>query len=233
MFLRWRKTWALWLPGILVPLLTGAATPDLNGAIWRPIDSRTELRQANGSPPPLLPEARKKYEENRAARRRGQTDFDPAERCVAPGVPRLLLQNMPFEFLQRDERIFIHYQWNRLVRVIDMNIAQPEPYGPLLLGQSVGRWDGGTLVIDTISLDDRTLLDDAGMPHSDALHVIERYRLMNEGRTLQLALTIDDPKTFSKSWEARLRFRRDAGDRIEEDVCVERKGVVFWKGDKS
>jgi hypothetical protein len=212
---------------LLPPWLSAA--PDLNGALWYPISPPAALRPIKGGPVPLLPDAKALYERNRVARKSGNLAFDPTERCQAPGLPRLLLQRQPFEFLQRSERIFIAYQWNRLVRVVDMDVSQPEPIGPTYLGQSVGRWEGDALVVDSISFNDTTLLDDAGMPHSDELHLTERYELSRDGRRLQLRLTIEDPKTFSQPWETALNFRREQAGRLSEDICVERKGVTFWK----
>lgn len=202
---------------------------DLNGGIWYVENPPHALRPIDGSRAPLLPDAQRIYNDRIAARNQKNLDFDSTEKCKPPGIPRLLLQPQPFEFLQRSERIFVVYQWNRLVRVIDMDVPQPESLGPTYLGQSVGQWQGNTLVVDSQSFNDTTLLDDAGMPHSDELHIVERYTLSPSARRLTLRIRIDDPKTFSRPWETVLHFKRDPTGRLAEDVCVERKKITFWK----
>jgi hypothetical protein len=209
-----------------------AAPLDFNGVIWYPVDPEAALTTADGSPAPLLPAALEIYKEHRRSIDAGNVDFDTMRRCQPPGLPRLLAQAMPFEFLQRDEVVFITYQWNHLVRVIQMNIAQPEPVGPTYLGQSVGYWDDGALVIDTIAFNDKTFLDDFGMPHSDSLHLTERYRIDDESGRLHLQMTIEDPQTFSKPWQSEFEFRAERGGRLQEDICVERENVVFWTRDE-
>jgi hypothetical protein len=220
--------------GILSCLIGTQAlsAPDLNGSIWYPVNPPGQIRDLSGKPPPLLPVAKATLAKHVAARKAGKLEFDTTERCLPPGLPRLLTQPMPFEFLQRDERIFIAYQWNRLVRVVDMNVPQGEVYGPQFMGQSVGKWEDDSLVIDSVGFNDSSLFDDAGAPLSEDLRLIERYRLSADGQTLNLTLTVADPKTYSKPWQTKLSFRREAGGRLAEDVCVERKGVIFWKPKK-
>jgi hypothetical protein len=223
-----RRAWAL------ICLLAGStslsAAPDLNGVIWHPVNLSAQLESADGRRVPLLPEARKAYQQHQAQRKQGDLNFDLTERCQPPGLPRLFAQPQPFEFLQRDERIFISYQWNRLIRVVDMNVPQAEVLYPTFLGQSVGAWQGNTLVIDTIGFNDATLLDDLGMPHSDALHLTERYQLSNNGKQLTLRVTIDDPQTFEHPWDTVFHFKAERQGRLDEDVCVERKKLEFWQG---
>ena len=145
-----------------------AATPvspagDLNGGIWRVQIKSGDVRPLlGGRLPPLLPAALAAYRDRLAAKAGDRGKFDTMERCNAPGVPRLLLQGRPFEFLQRDDLMLVHYEWNRLLRVVEMNVEHSEVAGPLLLGQSVGRWEGRTLVIDSNGFTDTTLLDDSG-----------------------------------------------------------------------
>lgn len=221
----------VWAVLCLFGVAQAEAAPDLNGVIWHPLNPPTQLRSADGKPVPLKPEARKLYEQHQAQRKQGDVQFDLTERCQPPGLPRLLTQNQPFEFLQRDDRVFIAYQWNRLVRVIDMNVPQSEDAYPKFLGQSVGQWQGDTLVIDTLSFKDVTLLDDAGMPHSEALHLTERYQLSENGQQLQVRVTIDDPETFTRPWDTVLTFKAEKNGRLGEDVCVERNKLEFWRGE--
>jgi hypothetical protein len=88
------------------------------------------------------------------------------------------------------------------------------------LGDSIGRWDGDTLVVDTIGFNDRTWLNDAGAPHSDDLHTVERYHLLDRGKYLELKVTAEDPKVLTKPYTyTRYYQRRDT--ELAEDSCQE------------
>jgi hypothetical protein len=221
------------LAAILMSCWAGvqAAPPDLNGGTWRVARAASTLRTVAGKRPPLLPMANLVYEQHLSAHRAGDLSWDDTEKCLAPGVPRLLLMGGSFEFLQRPEQIVIAYQWNHLVRTVDMNIAQPQVVGPTYEGQSVGRWDGGTLVIDTIGFNEATVLDSSGLPHSDALHVVERYTPSSDRQSMQVRISIDDPNTYSAPWETTLSLQHERNGRIAEDFCLERKGIK-WAGRK-
>jgi hypothetical protein len=94
---------------------------------------------------------------------------------------------------------------------------------------TVARWEGPTLIVDTNGFNDSTFLDAGGMPHSDQLHVVERYELDRSGNQLTALITLEDPATFSAPWDTQVRFRRLRGVRIPEDVCVERLGLKQYQ----
>lgn len=200
-------------------------------AVWQIGEPVFELKTPDLEEPPLRPEARALYDRNRQSRLAGDLSYDSTTQCLPHGVPRLLFEEMPFEFMvqQEPDYVGILYQWNRLVRIIEMDREHYEPLGPTFLGQSVGRWEGNTLVIDTNGFNDSTLLDAAGMPHSDQLHVIERYSLSADGDQLQVELVIDDPIVFLSPWTTRALFDKQEGKRIQEDVCVERLGLEQYR----
>jgi hypothetical protein len=217
---------ALFLGAVLLAMSCSAqaAPPDLSG-VWK-IEPQPSIRTTRGEIPPLLPQARQIYEQRARARKTGDTSFDPAARCKPLGEPRILFEPGSFEILQRPELITFLFQWNRMVRFVAMSQAQSEPLGPTYFGQSVGKWEGDSLVIDVIGIHATTLLDAAGLPHSEALHLTERFRL--EGRqSLEAKITIEDPKTYSRPWEIATEFRKQpARTRIPEDVCVERLKIA-------
>jgi hypothetical protein len=99
-----------------------------------------------------------------------------------------------------------------------------ENIGPEYLGQSIGHWEGEVLVVDTSGYNDKTWLDDSGLPHSEGLHTIERIRL--KGRNLlEDRLWITDDQIFAQPWSATLYFRRHAGVIVKEDYCLGRLGL--------
>ncbi len=219
----------VWLVACGSAVAATTQTPDLNGGVWRTVKPTDELRTTKGQLPPLLPEARALYEKHRTAAKSGDRSFDITEQCKPPGLPRIYALPGAFEFLQRPEQIAIMYEWNRLMRLVDMNVPQPELIGPVYLGQSVGHWEGNTLVIDSIGFVGTTLLDGAGLPHSDKLHVVERFTVSGNGQQIKARFMIEDPAMYASTWETELQFKREPKGKIREDICLERKQIDWGK----
>ena len=148
--------------------------------------------------------------------------MDPIINCLPHGPTRILTgNNHPFEILQVPGRVLIHFERDHLVRQIFMDgRAHPNDRAPGWMGHSTGRWEAGTLVVDTVGLNDLTWLDAAGHPHTDALHVVERYRRIDHD-TLEVELTFDDPKAYTKPWTVRQLFKFHPEDEIREDFMCE------------
>jgi hypothetical protein len=195
------------------------AHPDLTG-VWAITAPVPVLKTDKGEPPPLKPEAQAVYDAHRAAGARGDYSFDGLTRCLPPGLPRLMLMREPFEILQKDKVIYFVHQLNRLPRRAYLDEALPTDVDPHYLGYSVAHWDGDALVIESAGFDDGTLLDPAGLPHSDMLHLTERYVLSKDGRHLSATFQIDDPATFTHPWAAQAEYVRRKGYELPEDVCA-------------
>jgi len=196
-----------------------AEGPDLSG-VWLLDGHVGAVKTSDGTAPPLLPAARAVYDRHRAAAAHGDYSFDGLTRCLPPGLPRLMLVHEPFEILQKPKVLYFVHQLNRLPRRVYLDEALPADPDPLYLGYSVGHWDGGTLVVESTGFLDSTLLDNSGLPHSDALHLTERYQLSADGRHLHLHYTVEDPKTFSAPWSADASFTRQKGLELTEEVCA-------------
>lgn len=215
------------LLGAALPLgmAQAATTPDLSG-FWQPSATVTTLRTATGEAPPLAPAAKKLYDQRVAAAARGDHSYDNELGCRPPGLPRLMAESA-FEIGQTPRDIVFLYQWNRLQRPIAMRSKHDDfdhAY-PYYLGHPIGTWQGDTLVIDSIYFNTDTVLDASGLPHSDALHVVEHLKL-KDASTLEDTVTIEDPKTFTQSWQTVLTYQRMSADaRLPEDVCVQRLGL--------
>jgi len=126
--------------------------------------------------------------------------IDPTSRCVFPGVPRVNTSPYPMQIVQLPDKVIFLYEYMHNYRVIYTDGRGHRPaWEPSLMGDSIGRWDGDTLVVDTVNLTDRTWLDDHGNRHSDALHVIERWRRAGANE-LSYEETIDDPKFYTRPW---------------------------------
>ncbi len=100
-------------------------------------------------------------------------------------------------------------------------MPKPDDLDPTFMGASVGRWDGDRLVVETSGFNTRTTLDRSGLPHSDALRLVERFRLIDQGRRLEDRVTITDPKTFSRPWSATVVFDRRPDLEPKEYLCSE------------
>ena len=145
---------------------------------------------------------------------------DPViSRCAAEGFPRALLGG-PFEIIQIPGRVLMLWEHRDSLRQIWMDGRKHPEDAYLWMGHSTGRWDGDTLVVDTVGLNDHTWLDDAGHPHSDALHVVERIRRTNPS-TLQIGLLFEDPKTFTEPFRGRLEYQLRPGAHLEENILCE------------
>ena len=196
-----------------------AAPPDLSG-VWFIASPVGALKTAEGQAPPLTPEAKTVLEAHRKAAAKGDFSFDGTTHCLPPGLPRLLLMREPFEILQKPKAIYFVHQLNRLPRRAYLDEALPSDVDPHYLGYSVAKWEGDALVVESNGFDDSTMLDNAGLPHSEGLHLTERYSLSQDGKHLHLGLTIEDPKTFTKPWSARADYVKRPGYELQEDVCA-------------
>lgn len=217
------KRFAMYVAGALpvlaaTTLAQAASLPEMTGP-WVLSAPLKALKTVDGKPPPLNAEGQKAYAKNKA-----DPQSDPLASCLPPGIPRTLLQaGFPFSIIRGEDFTGMMFQWNHLPRVIYMNVQHFENIGPTYLGQSVGHWEGSTLVVDTNAFNERTWLDDSGLPHSDQLHVVERYALKG-ANTLEDNLTIEDAKYYSKPWSVKLSFTKKPGAIVQEDYCLGRTG---------
>ena len=125
--------------------------------------------------------------------------------CDPVGVPRIYLVPTQFRFVQTPDIVYILYQYGPTWRPIAMNRGHRKDPDPTWWGESIGRYEGDTLVIDTIGFNDKTWIDHVGRPHSEELHLVERFRRINHD-TLQMDLVFDDPKAYTKTWTGKRVF---------------------------
>ena len=156
---------------------------------------------------------------------------DPEGYCLPPGIPRMMNTPFPMQIYQLSDRILQVYEGGaHMWRVIYMDGRQhtpPDKWNPTYLGESIGHWEGDTLVVDAIGFNDRTWLDSSGHPHTELLHVVERYTRENED-SLHYQATIDDPGAYTKPWSVGWHVRWRAGWEPYEYICQENnKDVVI------
>ena len=228
---------------------TGAArgTPDLSGvwdlpgatnrstagpgAVAEVPDSQrrgTVPRQGfSAEEPPMQPWAAAKYKQARqgvsSLYQSGGDEFDPTHSCFPHGFPRIYTTPRPFEISQAARTVFMLFESDHWLRRIHTDgRSHPEGYPITWMGHSVGTWNGDTLVVDTIHINDRSWwLDNLAHPKSDALHVIERFRRPNQN-TLEIDFTFDDPKAYTRPWTGKKVFAlAEPGYEVLEDVSCE------------
>ncbi len=182
----------------------------LNTAAWDIQDHQARLGVpagqgvVDGNEIPYQPAALAKKRANFEAR----ATADPESKGYLPGVPRIMYMPFPFQIFQATDQVVMVFEYDRGVRTIYTN-GTPHPRGPLnwWLGDSRGRWDGDTLVVDVVYFTDETWFDRAGNFHSDALHLVERYTPVGPDH-INYEVTVEDPQVFTRPWTMRMLLYR-------------------------
>jgi hypothetical protein len=164
---------------------------------------------------PYQPWALAKKAENFANRAKA----DPLAKCFMPGVPRIMYLDFPFQIFQTRDHIAITFEWSQVYRVIYTNNTKPRAGFDFWMGDSRGRWEGDTLVVDVTNNNDQTWFDMAGNFHSEALRLTERYTL-RDADTIQYEVAIQDPKVFTRPWKISMPlYRQKDMNRVLEYQC--------------
>jgi hypothetical protein len=167
--------------------------------------------------PPYQPWAAKKALESYNRR----AIDDPMARCLSVGVPRVTLIGLfPMQIVQTPQQVIMLYELMHAFRVIPINGTHPEDLEPTYMGDSVGHWEGDTLVVDVIGFNDKTWLGAVGTFHSEDLHVVERYTRVDYN-TINYEVRLEDPKVFTKPWNQHSTIMLRNGTRLREYECVE------------
>jgi hypothetical protein len=194
--------------------------PDLSG-IWRAADGKWLANLAvDAGEPPFQPWAAELYKERVATRGRDR----PSGRCLPHAVPdNMMVRSGPFKIIQTPGVIVLLFEeMNHFRQIFTDGRNLPENAEPSWFGYSIGRWEGDTLVAETIGFHDRSWLDNPGLPHSDAMRVIERFTRRSFGR-LDIDITIDDPKAYTRPWTANARFEALPDQELLESICENEK----------
>lgn len=208
-----------------------ASKPDLSGVwTWAAGKGEGGRNRFSMMEPPLQPWAVEKYKANRAGTKDpeepGLEKTDPSTYCFPSGVPRNMMGSLyPFEIVQNPKqnsnRVLILVEADNMVRQIWMDGREhPKgwPFG--WLGHSTGKWEGDTLVVDTVCRNGKTWVEIGGTPNSDALHIVERMRLIDSD-TLEIEFLFEDPKAFTKPWGAKRLYRRRTDLELAENIACE------------
>ncbi|HET6144346.1 MAG TPA: hypothetical protein VFE02_12630 [Candidatus Acidoferrales bacterium] len=207
-----------------IPDLSGLWDPDFHGPEGTRINTwdSSDPYAAHPEQAPMTPWAAEKFKDARppfGARQTYDNTNDPVQRfCDPAGIPRIYFYPWLINIIQTPKTVYILYEYSKVWRAIAMNTEHPKDPDSTWMGDAVGKYEGDTLVVDTIGFNDKTWLDQAGHPHSDALHVIERFRRRNQGK-LELNVTIDDPKAYTRTFSATKMYNHSDGP-VGETLCA-------------
>ncbi len=170
--------------------------------------------------PILQPHAAEIVRANGEADFAGHGHYTPTQLCRPSGVPNVMNILGKFQVLQTPEMVTLLYERDQTARYIYLNEKHSENIEPSYFGHSVGHYEGDQLVVETIGLNDKTPTDRFGPPHGESVRVVERYRIIEEWRTLEVHITVTDPDNFTMPWTARASYSRTNGDWVKF-ICAE------------
>ena len=189
------------------------------------------LKTVDGKWPPMLPWAAELLEKRIKDSQAGLPFANTLALCLPGGIPLMLFgAAIPVQILGTPGQVAMLFMEGNRFRVIPLNASHPADVDPSYMGDAVARWEGDTLVVDTVGIKDNTTLDQIGMPHTEQLHVVERYRRTGEN-SMEIRVTIDDPGTFTQPWEARVNYKlAPVGTRMTEDICENNRNLPDEQG---
>jgi hypothetical protein len=158
----------------------------------------------------------------------GKMPFSARASCMPSGVPAFMMAVVePIHFMQTPKQVTMIFSGDAQVRRVYLDVPHSANVKPSWYGESVGHYEGDTLVIDTIGMNDKTFVDNYRTPHTEKLHVVERWKLIDDGKVLEVNFRVEDPDTFNEPWSAIQRYRRAQPRQLGEEACAENNTQLF------
>lgn len=200
-------------PGPVRSVVAAGAGADDGGAVYRQGDHTAAI---------LQPWAAEIVRAHAQSERDGKSVRSAKETCSPMGVPYILQLNLRAQITDDGKQIVFLYEQLMQPRFVRLNATHPANPKPSWYGDSIGHWEGDTLVVDTVGIDKRSWVDAFGTPHTDKIHVVERYNL-RDPNTLEVLLTVEDSGAFTTPWSAVVAYRKDrsTAESFTEIVCAE------------
>lgn len=159
----------------------------------------------------------------------GKLQFTASSSCLPPGTPAFMATGGPFLIVQAPDKVVLIDESGPVVRHVYLNVPHSPNVKPSWNGESIGWYEGDTLVVDTIGMNSKTVVDRFGTPHTDKLHVVERWRVIDQGLTLRVDIEVDDPDTFYQPWKTYQLLRR-TDQSMYSEICAENNRNLFDYG---
>jgi hypothetical protein len=207
------------IPGRVPPITFDPAYPQKPGNQRGVMERMSDAENPNLKP--WAQELMRKYNQDVL---NGHRAFTAQARCWPGGTPgQLLFPAEPYFFIQTPKEVWMIWQRQQEVRRIYLDVPHSVDRKPSWFGESVGHYENGELVVDTVGFLDQEefdFVDNWRTPHTKDMHVVERFRLIDGGKGLQATVTVDDPGTFNQPWSGAVRWQR-VDRRQEESICAE------------
>lgn len=245
--------WVAFAPAFLAPRTgTGPvrddpAHPTVSNDAFRAVGAQPTFPTPDLNSPILQPWVRDQLRKRSERILAGKPAFPIQASCWPIGVPGFLLYPIqPVYFVQSAKEVLMIWQADHQVRHVYLGAPHSSSVKPSWYGESIGHYEGDTLVVDTIGLNTRTAVDNFQTPHSPQLHVIERFHMIDDGNVLEVDLHVEDPGAFTTPWNAIQRYHRlepgraennepfnpvsssDAAGPMLESSCAENNDVSFF-----
>ena len=208
------------------PVVSEAGRPYVPNGSGQPT-----YRIADLTNPILKPWAVERLKKANDVVRTGKVPFVPHERCWPGGVPgfEVYTRVRPIYFLQTEKKVTIISELDHQVRRVYLNVPHSANPKPSWHGESVGHYEGDELVIDTIGLNDKSFIDNYNTPHTEQIHVVERFKFIDGGKTLQATVNVEDPGAFNMPWSAVQRWTRGEIRPLTELPCAENNYFLHYE----
>jgi len=216
------------IPGKQAPIAFDPAYPQVGEGNQRGVMERMSDAE-NANLKPWAKEVMRKYNKDVLD---GHRAFSSQSRCWPGGTPgQLLFPAEPIFFVQTPKEVWIMWQRQQEVRRIFLNVPHSRNVKPSWFGESVGHYENGELVVDTVGFLDRhefDFVDNWRTPHTKDMHVVERFKLIDGGKGLEATVTVDDPGTFNAPWSGTARWQKVDRGTMLESICAE-NNLAFEK----
>lgn len=195
-----------------------AQLPDWSG-VWE-LDWRAGSGRGAAGMPKLTAATQAKLDNYRAEQKSGKNQQTNTANCDPPGMPQIMTQPYPVEFLFTPGKVTVAIEaYSQMRRIFVDGRKHAEDPDPTYQGDSIGHWDGDTLVVDTVGFIPDSLIM-PGIGHSDQMHIEERIKRVAP-ETLEIRRTISDPKALTEPWTVTLTYKRHADWDIKEYICAQ------------
>jgi hypothetical protein len=215
------------IPGEPSPTRNDPAHKYVTNNEFRATGAQPTFRIADLSNPNIKPWAKEIMKRENDKALSGGMPYSARASCMPSGVPAFMMAAVePIHFVQTPKQVTMIFSGDAQVRRVYLDVTHSANLNPSWYGESVGHYEGDTLVVDTIGLNDKTFIDNYRTPHTVKLHVVERYKLIDGGKTLQVTFRVEDPDTFYQPWSAIGRLRRVQMP-MHEEACAENNHNLF------